>query len=233
MATSLTRFLKLRVDSGLTANSKYNLERIDTLAAGLSTDTAGITNLRSSSDITIEPEAAAVGGSGSGGTVNIGTTGHTLSEIRLRASSVFVTGLGNTHVVTTTAAGALTSVAALGISNGGTGQTTANAALNALLPTQTGQFGKLLTTDGTNSSWHAVNITDTVTAYEADWLPADGATKLVPHNLGNSDVVVAIRDTADGQQIVVDIQATNDNNVLLTSSEVPTSTWRVTVQAGS
>ena len=233
MAVTTTRFLKLRVDSGLTANSKFNLERIDTLAAGLSSDTSGMMNLRSSNDITIEPEAAAVGGAGSGGVVNIGTTGHTLAEIRLRASAVYVTGTGNSHVVTTTAEGALTSVAAIGIANGGTGQTTANAALNALLPTQTGNSGKLLTTNGTDASWLAVNITNTVVAHEEDWLPADGASKLVPHNLGNSDVVVSIRDTADNTQIVVDIQATNDNNVLLTSSEVPTSTWRVTVQAGS
>ena len=39
------------------------------------------------------------------------------------------------------------------ISQGCTGQTTANAALNALLPTQTSNAGKLLQTDGTNTSW--------------------------------------------------------------------------------
>lgn len=39
------------------------------------------------------------------------------------------------------------------IANGGTGQTTANAALNALLPSQTGNAGEFLTTDGTDSSW--------------------------------------------------------------------------------
>lgn len=39
------------------------------------------------------------------------------------------------------------------IANGGTGQTTANAAFNALAPSQTGNTGKYLTTDGTNSSW--------------------------------------------------------------------------------
>ena len=40
----------------------------------------------------------------------------------------------------------------LAISRGGTGQSTANAALNALLPTQTGNNGKVLQTDGTNTS---------------------------------------------------------------------------------
>ena len=42
------------------------------------------------------------------------------------------------------------------IANGGTGQATANAAINALLPSQTGNAGKALTTDGNNSSWTAL-----------------------------------------------------------------------------
>lgn len=41
----------------------------------------------------------------------------------------------------------------LAINQGGTGQTTANSALNSLFPSQTGNSGKFLTTDGFNSSW--------------------------------------------------------------------------------
>lgn len=43
----------------------------------------------------------------------------------------------------------------LPIANGGTGQATAQAAIDALLPTQTGNSGEFLTTDGTNASWAA------------------------------------------------------------------------------
>lgn len=43
----------------------------------------------------------------------------------------------------------------LGIVNGGCGQTTATACMNALLPSQTGNNGKVLGTDGTNFSWVA------------------------------------------------------------------------------
>jgi len=46
----------------------------------------------------------------------------------------------------------------VGISYGGTGQTTANAAFNALAPSQTGNSGKFLTTDGANSSWGTVSV---------------------------------------------------------------------------
>ncbi len=49
-----------------------------------------------------------------------------------------------------------TSVAGvLAIANGGTGQATGNAALNALLPGQATHSTKFLSTDGTNSSWVA------------------------------------------------------------------------------
>lgn len=52
---------------------------------------------------------------------------------------------------TTGTAGNVSGVVA--ILNGGTGQTTANAALNALLPAQAGAGGKVLRSDGTNASW--------------------------------------------------------------------------------
>jgi hypothetical protein len=41
------------------------------------------------------------------------------------------------------------------IANGGTGQTNPSDAFNALLPSQTGNNGKYLSTDGTNTSWAA------------------------------------------------------------------------------
>ncbi len=53
----------------------------------------------------------------------------------------------------TGATGAVTLAGTLGVANGGTGQTTANAALNALLPSQASNSGKVLSTDGANTSW--------------------------------------------------------------------------------
>jgi hypothetical protein len=53
---------------------------------------------------------------------------------------------------------------ALPVANGGTGQTTANAALNGLLPSQSGQSGKVLSTNGTDTTWTAVGGTGTVTS---------------------------------------------------------------------
>ena len=52
------------------------------------------------------------------------------------------------------------------IINGGTGQTTANLAFNALAPSQTGNTGKYLTTDGVDTSW-STNPLGTVTSITA------------------------------------------------------------------
>lgn len=46
----------------------------------------------------------------------------------------------------------------ISISKGGTGQTTANAAFNALAPSQTSNSGKFLSTDGTNTNWSDFNV---------------------------------------------------------------------------
>ena len=57
---------------------------------------------------------------------------------------------------------------ALPIANGGTGETTANTAFNALAPSQTANSGKYLTTDGTNTSWASV-ASSTTNAYAFAW----------------------------------------------------------------
>jgi hypothetical protein len=64
-----------------------------------------------------------------------------------------------TEVFSINAAGTITVGAwhgsTIGIAYGGTNATTANAALNNLLPTQTSNSGKVLSTNGTNASWVA------------------------------------------------------------------------------
>lgn len=60
------------------------------------------------------------------------------------------------------------------IAGGGTGASTATGALNNLLPSQTGQNGKILGTDGTDASWVSVPGTGTVTSVTfTDGLTAD------------------------------------------------------------
>ena len=59
--------------------------------------------------------------------------------------------------VLTDASGNISSSSVISISNGGTGQTTANNALNALLPIQNGNtINYSIQSDGTNVSWAKV-----------------------------------------------------------------------------
>lgn len=90
MAVTISRNLKLRIDSNLTANSKYNLERIDLLGSTFLTDSTNLLNIRSQTNIAIEPESADIGGSGVGGDVTIGSASHILSNIDLWGQSVTV-----------------------------------------------------------------------------------------------------------------------------------------------
>jgi hypothetical protein len=67
----------------------------------------------------------------------------------------------------------------LGINNGGTGQTTANTAFNALAPSQTGNSGKYLSTDGSTTAWTnissgSMSLVSTVTASGASTIDMPG-----------------------------------------------------------
>jgi len=85
------------------------------------------------------------------GSLTVSNYGDGSSSFILNAGSV------NTNEL---AANSVTDAKILGpisIAKGGTGQTTANAALNALLPSQSGNSGKSLLTNGTNTSWGIVS----------------------------------------------------------------------------
>jgi hypothetical protein len=81
-------------------------------------------------------------------------------------TSVSVAG-GTTGLTTAggpiTTAGTITLAGTLSLTNGGTGQVTAAAAINALVPAQSGNTGKFLTTDGTSISWTTVSGSGTGT----------------------------------------------------------------------
>jgi hypothetical protein len=90
MATTLTRYLKLKVADDLSADAKYNLNRLDTLGgisgATFSVDSTDNLNVRSRGNIVIEPQSPDVGGSGVGGSIQLGDDGHTVDVLLLTSS---------------------------------------------------------------------------------------------------------------------------------------------------
>lgn len=102
------------------------------------------------------------------GTAGVGVykqkTGVNLEFKKINAGSTKVTitdDTGNSEVDIDVAEANLTisnMAGTLALTHGGTGQTTANTALNALLPSQTSQTGKFLKTDGSNTSWAASTV---------------------------------------------------------------------------
>lgn len=76
---------------------------------------------------------------------------------------------GSTNTLTNVPMGAVSGT--LAIANGGTGQTTQQAAIDALVPTQSAQSGKVLQTDGANVSWQT---------------PASGGATIELDNLGTT-----------------------------------------------
>lgn len=83
------------------------------------------------------------------------TTSGTANTIVLRDENGYISSGQISGNISGNAANVTGTVA---IANGGTGQTTANSALNALLPSQSGQTGKVLSTNGSTTSWTSAAV---------------------------------------------------------------------------
>lgn len=103
--------------------------------------------------------------------ITINNTGSGLQSLNaLTANAQLFDTTDDTNVtlavssVTDTHTFALGWTGTLAVNRGGTGASTANGSLNNLLPTQTGQSGKVLSTDGSNTSWVSAGGGGTVTS---------------------------------------------------------------------
>ena len=84
--------------------------------------------------------------------------------------------------------GSITGITDLAIADGGTGASTATAAINNLLPVQTSAANKYLQSDGTNVSWDAVTLS---TADITGTLPVANGGTGVTSSTGTGSVVLS------------------------------------------
>lgn len=118
--------------------------------------------------------------------VTVGTTPLVFVQFSYNPSSIVTTfSAGSTGFTPSSAtSGAIILAGTLAVANGGTGQTTASNAITALLPTQTGQNGNYLTTNGTIASWAAAfALTTTGSSGAATYI---GGTLNIPQYTGGA-----------------------------------------------
>ncbi len=136
-------------------------------------------------------------------------------------SGLQVPSLTTAGPVTTDASGNVTSSATLPISQGGTGQTTAGNALNALLPLQTGQDNKFFQTNGVSTQWTTPQqhtATDGVLGskiYSGTVAPSSPVTGdlWIDQTTGNGIQLVRWRDTIPSTTTT--LTGLDDNNLVL------------------
>jgi len=79
-----------------------------------------------------------------------------VSDKNFKVKSGLNIPIASANILTTDASGNVSSTATLAIASGGTGQTTAGNALNALLPLQTGNENYYLQTNAVSTQWSKV-----------------------------------------------------------------------------
>jgi hypothetical protein len=112
--------------------------------------------------------------------------------------------------------GSTISLTTVPVNLGGTGQTTANAGLNALLPVQTSQANKYLQTDGTNSSWDAISLS---TADITGVLPVVNGGTGVTTSTGTGNTVLSTSPT-----LVTPVLGTPASGTLTNATGLPVAT---------
>ena len=136
-------------------------------------------------------------------------------------SGLQVPSLTTAGPVTTDSSGNVTSSSTLPIAQGGTGQTTAANALNALLPLQTGNTNRYLQTNGVTTQWNPVTqqtVTDALAGtsiYTGTTAPTSPTTGdiWVDNTTGNGIQLVRWRKTITSTTST--ISGLDDNNLTL------------------
>lgn len=189
----------IRVPTDITANYTLTLPADDGSAGQvLTTDGAGVLSWSATATGDITDVVAGVGltgGAASGGaTLNVNTGIGPNQIVQLNGTSQLpaVSGVNLTNLNADNIASGT-----LPITRGGTGALTASAAINNLLPTQATNAGRVLSTDGTNTSWitPSAGSVVSVSSVNSYLSVANGTTTpTITLNIGTASNTVAAGD---------------------------------------
>lgn len=156
---TLTTNLKLRISDDLTADARYNLERLDLVGINMDFSNTNEFILRSREGITIQPNDNDLGGDGSGGIVNIGASNQPIDQLNINAGTTCIHGELTLAEIPTLEGLKLKADAK--IPNSNFLQIVAPAGLNSniilTLPTEQSGIDQVLSNDGTGTlSWVSI-----------------------------------------------------------------------------
>jgi len=221
MANSLTPNLKLRVNDDLTSDAKYNLNRIDSLGGVVKVENNANVRVRSARDIIISPQSEDLGGDGSTGQLFIGESG-----LEIALFSIFADEIDFNSAI---------------LSNFTLPDefiTNDMVALNAAIDASKISSGLISNTefdylDGlTGNIQNQIDNLSGANQLVATWLNADGTVKTITHGFNTRNITVQVLDVSNNyMNIEVDsITRPNSNDVVLTTSEAPSTSWIVLLQ---
>lgn len=88
MATTISRYLKLKIDDNLSADAKSNLAKIDELGAIFRTNAEDNVDISAKGNISLQPGDPAIGGSVGTGTITFGDTNNTTASVDFYSTAV-------------------------------------------------------------------------------------------------------------------------------------------------
>ncbi len=227
----LTRNLKLRLADDLTADARYNLERIDQLGSVFPIGSSAAQSINSSAEIRLNANATTLGGDGNGlvyapnlqlsNSLKLESGAY---ELTIQSGSLssditltFPTNDGdNLQFLQTDGSGTLTWA----------DPPTSNfESLNDTLFTNltSGQFAQY-----NGSKWINTTISAGRQTGLFNWETSDGNTKTISHGFGTTKIQVWIYEPGSKSQVFIEtIDYTDNDTILLTAHSAPESTYEV------
>jgi len=227
----LTRNLKLRLADDLTADARYNLERIDQLGSVFPIDNTAAQTINSSAEIRLNANATTLGGDGNGlvyapnlqlsSTLKFESGPYTLTLQPGSISSSYTLTLptndGDTdQFLQTDGTGTLTWADPPNTNFGSLNDTLFTGLTSGQIPQYDG------------SKWVNINVSDTRNTGVFDWETSDGNTKVISHGFSSTKIQVWIYEPGSKSQVFIEtIDYLDNDTILLTAHSAPESTYNI------